>query len=347
MVKTPIKTIKRIALVVGANGGIGSAVTQALKARGWEVRALVRTHPQTNRSDSDDIDWRIGDAMCRHDVLNASRGADVIIHAVNPPGYRNWSKLVLPMLDNTIAAAIANKARIVLPGTIYNFNEDQLHNLTENSPQLPNTRKGAIRVEMELRIRRAVNSGAKGLIVRTGDFFGPNANNSWFSQCLVKAGEPVREITYPGKEGVGHQWAYLPDVAETIVRLLDHPDVIGSFAQFHLKGHWDKDGKQMISAIKRATGNPNIALKSLPWTMIGLLRPFVPFFRETWEIRYLWSTPSRMHNDRLLALFGNEPHTPLDVAVHRTLDSLGCLSPQVNKSQGTQTSRLITTTSHP
>ncbi|HBV00658.1 NAD-dependent epimerase/dehydratase family protein [Thalassospira lucentensis] len=336
----------RIALVIGANGGIGSAITTALHDHGWKVRALVRMPPKADQSNADDIDWRVGDAMCRHDVLNASRGVDVIIHAVNPPGYRNWSKLVLPMLDNTIAAAIVNKARIVLPGTVYNFNEDQLSNLTETSPQLPNTRKGAIRVEMERRMRRAVHSGATGLIVRAGDFFGPGANNNWFSQCLVKAGQPVREITYPGNAGVGHQWAYLPDVAETIVRLLDQPDVLGSFAQFHLQGHWDNDGTQMIAAIKRAVGNPDIPIKSLPWTMIGLLRPFVPFFREAWEIRYLWRNPARMHNDRLRALFGNEPHTPLDVAVHQTLDALGCLAPQDHQEHNTRPNQPVPTPPH-
>ena len=68
--------------------------------------------------------WRRGDAMVASDVAAAAHDASVILHAVNPPGYRNWGKLVLPMLDNTIAAGGANGARIVLPGTIYNFGPD-------------------------------------------------------------------------------------------------------------------------------------------------------------------------------------------------------------------------------
>jgi hypothetical protein len=52
---------------------------------------------------------------------------------VNPPGYRNWGELVLPMLDNTTAAARSNGARIVLPGTIYNFGPDAFPNLHETS----------------------------------------------------------------------------------------------------------------------------------------------------------------------------------------------------------------------
>jgi hypothetical protein len=34
-----------------------------------------------------------------------------------------------------------------------------------------------------------------------------------------------------------------------------------------------------------------------------------------------------MDNARLVAVLGAEPHTPLDVAVERTLEGLGCLAP--------------------
>ena len=79
--------------------------------------------------------WHRGDAMSATDVAAAARDATVIVHAVNPPGYRNWGELVLPMLDNTISAARTNGARIVLPGTVYNFGPDAFPDLHETSPQ--------------------------------------------------------------------------------------------------------------------------------------------------------------------------------------------------------------------
>ena len=78
-----------------------------------------------------------------------------IVHAVNPPGYRDWDRLVLPMIDNSIAAARATGARIVLPGTIYNFDPARTPVLTETSPQQPQSRKGQIRREMEARLEAA------------------------------------------------------------------------------------------------------------------------------------------------------------------------------------------------
>jgi hypothetical protein len=54
------------------------------------------------------------------------------------------------MLDSSIAAAKASGARILFPGTVYNFGPDAWPILREDSPQRPKTRKGAIRVEMEV-----------------------------------------------------------------------------------------------------------------------------------------------------------------------------------------------------
>ena len=143
-----------VALVLGATGGIGGEVARQLRDAGWEVRALKRglQQPEEQR---DGIAWMRGDAMNRDDVMQAARGCSVIVHAVNPPGYRKWSELVLPMIDNTVAAAIAERATIVLPGTVYNYGPDAFPLLAEDSPQHPLTRKGAIRVELERRLQAA------------------------------------------------------------------------------------------------------------------------------------------------------------------------------------------------
>lgn len=66
--------------------------------------------------------WEQGDAMRSEDDIKVANGAIAILHGVDPPGYRNWDRTVLPMIDNTIAAAkAAGGARVVLPGTIYNY----------------------------------------------------------------------------------------------------------------------------------------------------------------------------------------------------------------------------------
>jgi nucleoside-diphosphate-sugar epimerase len=268
--------------------------------------------------------WIQGDAQSAVDVARAAEGTSLIVHAVNPPGYKDWEKLVLPMLNNTIAAAHSAGARILLPGTVYNFGPDVFRDIGEDSLQRPITKKGKIRVELERRLEAAAKEGVPVLIVRAGDFFGPGAANNWFSQGLIKPGKPVTSVNRPNSRGVGHQWAYLPDVAETVLRLIDRQDELPAFARFHMNGFWDEDGEQMVEAIGRVVGH-KVRKKAFPWPLLRIASPFVPIFRELLEMRYLWREPVRMRNDKLIAFLGEEPSTPIDEAVRTTLIGLGCL----------------------
>lgn len=315
---------KRIALVLGATGGVGGEVARALRGRGWMVRALARRPPPAA---TDGLAWTAGDALRARDVARAAEGAALIVHAVNPPGYRDWDKVVLPMLDNTVAAARAAGARIALPGTVYNYGPDAFPGVTEAAPQHPVTRKGAIRVRMERTLREAADAGTPSLVVRAGDFFGPRPGNGWLSQGMIKPGAPLRSVTALGRPGTGHQWAYLPDVAEVFARLLDRADRLAPFDTFHMDGHWDPDGTAMVEAIRRAAGPPPPPVKRFPWWALPLASPFVPTLREMREMRYLWREPVRLGNQKLVAFLGEEPRTPLDEAVRATLRGLGCLPP--------------------
>lgn len=316
---------EKLALVLGATGGIGGEVAKQLVAAGWRVRAMHRD-PSAGRRDGR-FAWVQGDAMNRTDVIAAAQGASLVVHAVNPPGYRDWEKLVLPMLDNTIAAASVGGARVLLPGTVYNYGPDAFPDIAEDAPQQPGTKKGRLRVEMERRLQAAAERGDIGaLIVRAGDFFGPAAANNWFSQGLVKPGKRPSAISYPGRPGIGHQWAYLPDVAETMVRLVERGGP-ARFERFHMDGHWDADGTRMVTAIRRALGDPTVPVRRTPWLMMRLASPFVPLLRELMEMKYLWEQPVRLRNDRLIAALGAEPRTPLDEAVRETLAAMGCLEP--------------------
>ena len=320
-------TDERIVLVLGATGGIGGEIARQMRDAGWQVRALKRGG-SVLAEQKDGITWLNGDAMDRASVSAAAQGATVIVHAVNPPGYRNWPKVVLPMLDNTIAAAGHARATIVLPGTIYNFGPDACKILSEASPQNPTTCKGKIRVAMERRLRDYAARGGRVLIVRAGDFFGPRTANSWFSQGLVRPERPITRVYDPGKRGMGHTWSYVPDVARTILELLDKRATLEPFAAFHMAGHWDADGTQMIEAIRRIVaryGHAKPKIAGFPWWLLTVLAPFVTTFREMGEMRYLWRVPLRMDNTRLRAMLGREPHTPLDQAVEATLRGLGCL----------------------
>lgn len=312
-------------LILGATGGVGGETARRLILEKWEVRALTRgSHGSEQEGD---IHWIGGDALNREHVAAAATDCSVIVHAVNPPGYRNWQHLVLPMLRNTISAAEQNRSLIVLPGTVYNYGPDAFPLLREDAQQRPVTKKGAIRVQMEKELEAYSQRGGRVLIVRAGDYFGPRAGNNWFSQGLVKPGALPAVISNPGAPETGHQWAYLPDIAKTIAALLARREELEPFARFHMQGHWDPDGSEMARTIQCITARYGGIAKigSFPWWFMYMAAPFNATLRELLEMRYLWRQSARLDNTKLVSFLGAEPHTPLYEAVQMTLQGLGCI----------------------
>lgn len=314
-----------VALVIGATGGIGGEVARALAARDWTVRALARDiEAAKGRWKGPPLDWRQGDAMNAADVIGAADGAAIIFHGANPPGYRNWAGLALPMLESTIAAARATGARIVFPGTLYNYGPDAFPLIPETAPQRPLTRKGRIRAEMERRLE-AASADVPVLIVRAGDFFGPSVGNSWFGQGIIKPGRPVTAVTYPGRADAGHAFAYLPDLAATFAELIERAEDLPAFARFHFEGHDFARGIAIAERVRVVAGRPDLPIRRFPWWAITLASPFVETLRELLEMRYLWRETVRLDNSKLVAFLGREPHTETDEALRATLVGLGCL----------------------
>jgi nucleoside-diphosphate-sugar epimerase len=321
-------TSNRTALIIGATGSFGGHAAAALIHHGWAVRALARD-PEAARAKTGPrmpIDWVAGDAMSAGDVVGAAGGVAVIVHAANPPGYRNWRGLAIPMLRSTIAAAEVSGARIVLPGNVYNYAPDSGPAIAETVPQSPTTRKGRVRVEMEEMLREAAGRGTKALVLRAGDFFGPAAPNSSLHWLVNRRGGRVKSIYAPGPAEVGHAYAYLPDLAETLARLLDRDTALADFESFHFAGHWLARNEELVAAVRRAARDPAIPTKPFPYALIYALSPFVEMFRELLEMRYLWENPIGLDDAKLRAFLGEIPRTPFDIALRESLADMGCLA---------------------
>lgn len=326
-------------LIVGITGGIGSETARSMVTAGWSVRALHRDPAGAKFRVSlpaaieAAIEWVSGDAMRRADMVSAASGCDAIVHAANPPGYRNWRGLALPMVENAVAAAAQANARLVLPGNIYNYGPETGSPLAEDAPQNPVTEKGRVRVEMEALLAGLCSAGGRGLIVRAGDYFGSHAPASWLHTVMVKPGRPVRSVTWPGDATTGHAFAYLPDLAAAIARLLGAEDKLAAFERVHFAGHWLDPGRQVAETISRLAGG--VPVRAMPWGPLRLIAPFHTTLREAMAMRYLWQTPMRLDNSRLVSLIGAEPHTPLVQALRESLIGMGCL-PSGEATRGLQ-----------
>ncbi len=228
------------------------------------------------------------------------------------------------MVESAIAAAKASGARLVVPASVYNFAPDAGAEIGEDAPQNPVTRKGAIRVELERRLRAASDDGVRVLVLRAGDFFGP-ASPGALGWLLLHGKDRVTGVFQPGPGAVGHAYAYLPDLGETLARLVDAEDRLGRFEVFHFRGHNLDRNAEFGAAMRRVTGNPKLPVLPFPWIVVRLAAPFNETFRELLEMRYLWKRPIGLDNARLVSFLGEEPATPLDQALAASLADMGLL----------------------
>ena len=320
MANTSQPSTARVALILGLTGAIGGATAAALQKRGILIRSLTRRRPDQRPVLPYPVEWIEGDAMDRPALMEAATGADVIVHAINPPGYVKWRELAIPMLASTIEAAAASNATILFPANVYVFNAQSDEVVNEDSPKVPTTRKGQVRLEMETMLAAAAaRRGVRVIGLRAGDFFGPGVVNSWFAQAMVKDGWSTSVIRNIPRRGIGHSWAYVPDLAETFARLVDCGPTLASYEMLHFAGHYDAPGQTLAQATKTVIGNETIKIKSFVWPTVYLAAPFSPFMREVIEMLWLWRHPLRLDNTRLVSLIGTEPHTPLHDAVAAAL----------------------------
>jgi nucleoside-diphosphate-sugar epimerase len=306
-------------LILGAGGRIGRPAAEAFRDDGWQVVSLVRSSSIANAAPGTEI--AEADARDAASLADAARGANVILHALNPT-YVDWEKLVLPFADAAIAAARASGATLVLPGNVYNYGADMPELLDENTPMRPTSRKGALRVEIENRMQAASADGVRCIVLRAGDFYGGDATGSWFDRVITRYALQGR-LTYPGPLDVVHTWAYLPDLVAALVRLVNARASLAPFETFGFPGH-AVTGRQFLGTIQRATGRL-LKVSDMPWWFLRLLSPLVPTFRELTEIAYLWQVPHWIDGSKLQAAIGEIPATPLEDAIKRALQELGLL----------------------
>jgi nucleoside-diphosphate-sugar epimerase len=302
-------------LILGAAGRLGRVAAETFRDAGWSVASLVRANALDRIARG--TQPVAANALDGEALVAAARGADVILHALNPP-ITEWEKLALPYAYTAIEAAEASGATLLFPGNVYNYGHDMPAVLDEATPMRPTMRKGQLRVIIEQRMREAADRGVRTLVIRGGDYFG-GGRGSWFDLVIVKDIARSR-VTYPGPLDVIHEWAYVPDFAAAMVRLAEKRAEFEPFATFGFAGH-AVTGREFATAIRNATVDP-IKVKPMSWWLIHALRPIMKVPRELSELSYLWHRPHRIDGTKLTAAIGELPHTPLDQAMAHALAEL-------------------------
>lgn len=318
-------------LILGARGRLGLAAARAFAQAGWQVRAQVR--PGTNGPAIPGVQWL---SLAPEDTLALAaraEGAQVVLHAMNPAyTHKAWRLEAPALMDAAIEVTRALDATLMLPGSVYNYGRTLPPVLREDTPQTAMDFKGRMRTELEQRLHAATRGGAlRGIVVRAGDFYGSGLG-SWLDQAIAKD-LPKARITWPGPLDVGRAWAYLPDLARTLVKVAEQRHRLSAFDTVHFGGH-HASAQQWIEVLAAvaveqgwAADVQSVRVDQLPWALLRVAGLVVPTYAALADMRYLWTTPHRLDNTRLATLIGEEPHTPFEQALRCALNDLGLLAP--------------------
>ncbi len=282
-------------LILGASGRFGSHCSNAFKDAGWSVRHYDRST----------------------DMNVAAQGCDVIVNGLNPPNYENWETALPKITSQVLAAAKASGATVLVAGNVYNYGT-QPGPWSANTPHVPCSKKGRIRVQMERDYHAAAKAGTRVIILRAGDFIDTEATGNFFDLVVVKNASKGK-ISYPGNPDIPHAWAYLPDLGRAAVALADRRDQLPLFADVPFEG-WTLSGDEIAQHISALTDR-TMTLKRMPWWPIRIASPFWRLGRELLEMRYLWNTPHALSDDAFAKLVPEFRATPVRIGLGRALPS--------------------------
>jgi nucleoside-diphosphate-sugar epimerase len=316
-------------LILGANGHLGRAATDAFAQAGWRVFAAARSKSASgSMRDSKAIVRITAGIESPEEIVAQAQGARVVLYSANPL-YTQWPGHALPMAQMGARIARELGASFLFPGNVYNFGEAMPNLLTENTPKLAQTRKGLIRIDMESTLAIEAERGLRTVVLRAGDFFGPNSG-SWFDRVIAKS-IARGKIVYPGPLDREHAWAYLPDLARAFVALAARECEAGTqrsgIESFGFAGH-TLTGETLLAATETAYRNrfdndtKPLERSQTPWSFYRFLSPLVPTLREIVEMEYLWRVPHRIDGSALGAAIGTIPETSLSDALPASIEPL-------------------------
>lgn len=215
-----------------------------------------------------------------------------------------------------IAALGTSGKTLLFPGNIYNYAAtDRV--VTPDLKQRPQTPRGEIRVRVEALYEAAAKRGdIQAIILRAGDFYGPESTFDWFDLAMLREAKKGK-FAMMGARGVGHSWAYLPDVGRAFEKLAWHRGEFGAFENFHFAGNYVTPEQMAEAAL--AAAPIKLKLGVFPRILFKAVGLVDPMMREVGKMSYLWENPMELRDTRLDAILGPDFATPFDEAVAATV----------------------------
>jgi UDP-glucose 4-epimerase len=222
--------MKRLALVTGARGAIGSTLVRRLREQGYAVRALVREPSAGGAQMPEGVEVLCGEITDCKLIRHAVRGADVVFHLAaklhidNPsPGLKDEYGRVNVEGTRCLSQAAegAGASRLVFFSTVSVYGPTQRGQLLDEGAPL---RPDSLYAETKAQAEEIVREKTSGVVLRLGAVFGPQMKGNF--QRLLNALRKRRPVLV-GDGRNRRALIYVEDLCRAAILAAEHPAAAG------------------------------------------------------------------------------------------------------------------------
>ena len=215
-----------------------------------------------------------------------------------------------------IKAAEASGAVLVTTGNLYGYGAVDAA-MTEETPLLPNSVKGRVRVKLWTDALAAHEAGRiRTAEVRGSDYLGAGAVSAFSLMVLPKVIAGGRGMV-PADLDAPHSWTYVGDVAKTLIAVAADESAWGR--PWHVPTPEPVTVRALATRAAELAGAPQARVAKMPAIALRLAGLFNPGAREMIETQYQWQRPFVVDSTAATVAFGIKP-TPTDDALREMTD---------------------------
>ncbi len=288
---------RRKILVTGADGFIGSHLTEALVRRGHDVRAFVLYNSFNSwgwLDEADDavraeVDVFAGDVRDPHGVRQAMAGRDTVLHLAAlvaiPYSYHSPATYVETNVQGTLnilqAATDLGVSRVVQTSTSEVYGSAQFVPITEDHPVVGQSPYSATKIAADqLTVSFNRSFATPVAIIRPFNTYGPRQSaRAVIPAIIIQALAGNREIRLGAVEPT-RDFTYIDDTVDAFVRMAEGDQAVGE--TINVGSNFEISVADVVSVIAEATETDLSAV-----TESARLRP------ERSEVDRLWCDNSR------------------------------------------------------
>ncbi|MCA9735571.1 MAG: NAD(P)H-binding protein [Deferribacteres bacterium] len=295
--------------ILGSGGAIGVQLAKELVKYTNEIRLVSRNPKKINPTD----ELLAADVMNPDAVKYAVKGSSVVYITVGfEYNHKVWKEKWPKFMKSVIDACIENKCKLVFFDNIYMYDPAFLHNMTEETPINPSSKKGGIRAQIfKMLMDKVEAKELTALVARSADFYGPSIKNtSMLTETVFGPLSKGKKANWMGSVDFKHSFTYTPDAAKATALLGNTDDAYNQVWHVPTAAN-PMTGKEWIETVAKEMGQKP-KYQAATRFIVKILGLFIPIMREMPEMMYQYEGDYVFRSDKFEKAFKMKPTPYLD-----------------------------------